>query len=191
MSKTWLVSGVAMALLVTSADVVAAGQGESKEAKIKRAMSAGPTQIAAKATVADHDGTVLREGSNGWTCSPSMSPDDKVPMCNDETWQKLMHAVMTKAPFKTDRVGISYMFGGDTPVNNDDPYDTTQDPGEHWVTEGPHIMVVVPDPKMLEGIPSDPDAGGPYVMFKNTPYAHIMIPTGPRKTKMSMKAKTE
>ena len=26
----------------------------------------------------------------------------------------------------------------------------------------------------------DPDNGGPYVMWKGTPYAHLMVPVGPR-----------
>jgi hypothetical protein len=29
---------------------------------------------------------------------------------------------------------------------------------------------------MLEGIPTDPSGGGPYVMWGDTPYAHIMVP---------------
>jgi hypothetical protein len=37
-------------------------------------------------------------------------------------------------------------------------------------------MILVPDPKMLEGISTDPQSGGPYVMYKGTPYAHIMVP---------------
>ncbi len=41
-------------------------------------------------------------------------------------------------------------------------------------------MILVPDPAMLEGISTDPDNGGPYVMWKGTPYAHIMIPVGER-----------
>jgi hypothetical protein len=41
-------------------------------------------------------------------------------------------------------------------------------------------MVLVPDPARLEGIPTDPNSGGAYVMWKGTPYAHIMIPVGPR-----------
>jgi hypothetical protein len=31
---------------------------------------------------------------------------------------------------------------------------------------------------MLKGIPSDPDQGGPFVMWGDTPYAHIMVPVG-------------
>ena len=50
------------------------------------------------------------------------------------------------------------------------------DPGKSsdWVKEGPHLMVVVPDRAMLEGLstgPNDPV----YVMWKDTPYAHIMV----------------
>jgi hypothetical protein len=36
-------------------------------------------------------------------------------------------------------------------------------------------MVIVPK-ELLEGITTDPTTGGPYVMWKDTPYAHIMIP---------------
>jgi len=31
---------------------------------------------------------------------------------------------------------------------------------------------------MLEGISTDPHNGGPFVMWKGTPYAHVMIPVG-------------
>ncbi len=31
---------------------------------------------------------------------------------------------------------------------------------------------------MLNGMPTDPNSGGPWVMFQGTPYAHIMIPVG-------------
>ncbi|MDG1390029.1 MAG: hypothetical protein P8L70_03970 [Halioglobus sp.] len=30
--------------------------------------------------------------------------------------------------------------------------------------------------ELLEGIPTDPSGGGPYVMWGDTPYAHIMMP---------------
>jgi hypothetical protein len=29
---------------------------------------------------------------------------------------------------------------------------------------------------MLEGITDDPSQGGPWVMWRDTPYAHIMVP---------------
>jgi len=36
--------------------------------------------------------------------------------------------------------------------------------------------VLVPDASMLDRISSDPDNGGPWVMWRDTPYAHLMIP---------------
>ncbi len=153
---------------------------DSKAAKIERAMSAGPKQISAEAMIMDVDGTVLREGNNGWMCMPSVMPGDKIPMCNDSTWMGLMQALSKGEPYKADKVGISYMLLGDIATNNDDPFDTTRDEGEPWVQEGPHIMIVVPDLAALEGLPDDPNTGGPYVMWKNTPYAHIMVPVAAR-----------
>jgi len=37
-------------------------------------------------------------------------------------------------------------------------------------------MIAVPDPKQLDAFPSDPHAGGPWVMWKGTKYAHLMVP---------------
>jgi len=48
-----------------------------------------------------------------------------------------------------------------------------------FIKEGPHLMIIVPR-EMLQGITDDPHAGGPYVMWKDTPYAHIMVPIGER-----------
>jgi len=49
-----------------------------------------------------------------------------------------------------------------------------------WVQEGPHLMIIVPNSGALVGLPDDPGSGGPYVMWKGTPYAHVMVPVGPR-----------
>jgi hypothetical protein len=101
-------------------------------------------------------------------------------MCNDDVWMGAMDAMGKKEAIMTDRIGISYMLVGDDNVNNADPMDKEQDPGEVWVQEGPHLMIIVPDPAMLAGISADPENGGPYVMWKGTPYAHLMVPVGPR-----------
>lgn len=151
----------------------------SKEAKIARAMDAAPDFITKNATIIDVDGTVLRKGTSGWKCLPASAAGSH-PMCNDEVWMHLMKAVGDKADFKTEKVGISYMLAGDDNINNADPYDTHPDPGEVWVQEGPHLMILVPNPKALEGLSDDPNNGGPYIMWKDTPYAHIMVPVGPR-----------
>ncbi len=41
-------------------------------------------------------------------------------------------------------------------------------------------MTLAPDAAMLDSLTTDPNAGGPYVMWKGTRCAHIMMPTGPR-----------
>lgn len=164
---------------------VAAGpalaQDSDRQAKIDRAMEAAPAEITEAATIVDVDGTVLREGSNGWTCMPEPMSGHGFPMCNDDVWTAFLEAIMTQSEPSIDRLGISYMLAGDAMVNNADPFDTTRDEGEVWVAEGPHLMLAVPDPATLEGLPTDPGQGGPYVMWAGTPYAHVMVPTAPKR----------
>jgi hypothetical protein len=40
-------------------------------------------------------------------------------------------------------------------------------------------MIIAP-PELLEAFPTDPNSGGPYVMWAGTPYAHLMVPVGSR-----------
>jgi hypothetical protein len=182
-NQTSFIAAVAATLGVFSvAGAALAETGDTKQAKITRAMQAAPESISKNTTIVDADGTVLQSGSNGWHCSPTSGPGSTHPMCNDDVWMRLTTALNNKADFKTDRIGISYMLAGDDDVNNTDPFDTKPDPGEVWVQEGPHLMIIVPDTKMLQGISDDPNNGGPYVMWKGTTYAHIMVPVGPRQT---------
>jgi len=175
-----LTLALAMILILLALPIVtSASEDDSKEAKITRAMEAAPDFITKNATIVEADGTVLRQGTNGWSCIPEM-PGGAHPMCNDEVWMRLLTAVGNKADFKTDTVGISYMLAGDDNVNNADPYDQQVDPEEVWVQEGPHLMIVVPNTGALDGLSDNPDIGGPYVMWKGTPYVHIMVPVGPR-----------
>lgn len=166
-------------MVMQSGTVVA---GESADAKIARAISAAPAAISAKATVMDSDGTVLREGSNGWTCMPDTMPGDKAPMCNDALWAKLLKAIGSKAPFEADGIGISYMLQGDlgAGVSNSDPYHPDPKSADDYTETGPHLMIVVPK-ELLKGITDDPSTGGPYVMWGDTPYAHIMVPVADKK----------
>jgi hypothetical protein len=169
---------IAAAVLPVTISLGFAAKAETPEEKIALAMQAAPPSVSQEATVVDMDGTVLREGSNGWTCLPG--DDVAYPMCNDAVWMNFVQAITAKEPFETDRIGISYMLAGDRNVNNHDPFDSEPDEGEVWVQEGPHMMIIMPDQAMLEGITDDPDSGGPYVMWKDTPYAHIMLPTAER-----------
>lgn len=155
--------------------------------KVTNAMSAAPEAIARNATIMDWPEAAggepkqLRAGSNGWVCYPSTpksvgsSGDD--PMCLDKQFQGWGAALMSKQkPPQMKSVAVAYMLQGDAGVSNVDPYATGPKPDNQWVKTGPHVMVIAPDPAMLASVPTDPASGGPFVMWKGTPYAHIMVP---------------
>ncbi len=161
----------------------------SAEAKIAEAESAAPADIASNATImdwpAEEGGELvqLRAGTNGWTCFPNTpNPTGAVgqdPMCLDAEWVKWAQAWMSKTEPAISAVGIGYMLQGDRGASNTDPFATAQTPDNEWVVAGPHLMVITPDPAQLEGVPTDPSTGGPWVMWKGTPYAHVMVPVPP------------
>lgn len=157
----------------------------TKEQKIRNAMSAAPASVSAKATILDWPAkegdkpSVLRPGTNGWSCLPDM-PDSKGndPMCIDQSWMKWVDAYMAHKAPQITTVGIGYMLApGGGWASNTDPYAMAEAPGNQWGLHPPHVMILVPDLKSLDGLSTDPKNGGPYVMYKGTPYAHIMSPT--------------
>ena len=161
--------------------------------KIANAMSAAPAVISKNATIMDwpeKEGgqpKQLRAGTNGWVCFPSApaefgpaSGDD--PMCMDKQWQAWGEAWMSKAQPKVEGTGIAYMLKGDKGASNTDPFATGPTATNNWVVSPPHIMVLYGDLKLLDAFPTDPNSGGPWVMWKGTPYAHLMVPVAPTKT---------
>lgn len=148
-------------------------------AMIENALSAAPASVAANATVADFEGNVLREGSNGYTCLPDdPSRPGNSPMCLDAEWMGWANAWMNETqPPERDAIGFAYMLQGDFPTSNIDPYATEMTADNEWTEDsGPHIMIIVPDASMLDGITTDRNSGGPWVMWRDTPYVHIMVP---------------
>ena len=148
---------------------------DDKEAMIASAESAGPLVVTSNATIKAPDGTVLRKGSNSYTCYPQQ--DIIGPMCNEAVWDTLISTMLNKKSFKPEKFSVSYMLAGEGSalgVSNSDPYATEPDKSDDWVKEGPHLMIVVPDHAMLEGLSTDPN-DPVYVMWKDTPYAHIMV----------------
>lgn len=145
---------------------------------IQSAMSAAPASISAAATVMDWDGKVLREGTNGWTCLPDNKDSPGTdPWCVNAPWLNFLEAMMAKKEPTYQSVGVAYMLMGDTPVSNTDPFATEPTGEGDWVTDvGPHLMILVPDKRAFEGIPTDHRNGGPWIMWPGTPYAHLMIP---------------
>lgn len=156
---------------------------QDKEALIASAVSAAPASVSHDATVMDWQQNVLREGTNGWTCLPDV-PDTPGtdPMCLDKPWLNWAHAWMTKAKPTYNEIGFGYMLRGDSPASNTDPYAKGPTADNEWISDPvPHIMMIVPDPSVLKGLPTDAENGGPWVMWQGTPYVHVMIPT-PKKS---------
>jgi hypothetical protein len=166
------------AMTISLALAASTAFADATDDKIARAMLAAPSDISAQATIMDVDGTVLREGTNGWVCMPGVGliPGDEHPMCNDAVWMSWIGAVVSDTDFSTDVIGVSYMLQGDAMVNNDNPMATDPNDGGVWVQDGPHIMMLFPNMQMLADLPRDPFAGGPYVMWGETPLAHVMVP---------------
>lgn len=184
-SMTVILSGA----LFIAADVMlplspAFGEGGARRdvvrhaAEFVRAESAGPSSLSKNATILDEDGNVLRKGTNGWTCMPD---NPRTPgtdsMCMNEPWLNFRDARKNKTKPTYTQVGIAYMMQGDSPVSNTDPFAKAPKPGDDWVEGlGAHIMVLVPDVDTLKNVSTDSKNGGPWVMWANTPYAHLMIP---------------
>ena len=144
------------------------------------ALGAAWPGMVADATVVDWEGNVLQEGSNGYTCLPTPPMlSGTAPMCMDDEWMKWAGAWQNKQDYAAETLGISYMLAGDEGASNIDPYAEGPTEDNEWIVEGPHLMILAPA-DMLNAFPTDPYNGGPYVMWKGTPYAHLMVPVGAR-----------
>jgi|HubBroStandDraft_4_1064222.scaffolds.fasta_scaffold00017_12 hypothetical protein len=182
MRRTSLLIAIAAAAL-TAAPIAGLGQQMnpiSDSDYMAKVATAAPAAVVKGATIVrmDTGGTmkVLQQGSNGFTCMLA-GPD---PMCADANAMKWAQAYLghTTPP---DTVGFVYMLAGDSGTSNTDPYGRVQTPDNHWVQTGPHVMIVGSVVKTM-GYPmgADASASGPYVMWANTPYAHLMIPVNPQ-----------
>lgn len=157
------------------AEATAEAPTDEKSAMIADALSAGPSDVTEAATVIDAEGNVLRQGTNGWTCIPETP--GMGPMCNDATWMEALGALQGGEPFPTGKFGVSYMLageGGAPGVSNLDPSATEPTEDNMWIKDGPHIMVILPDPAAYAEMSND-TVNPVYVMWKDTPYAHLMI----------------
>ena len=142
------------------------------------ALSAAPHSVAKDAGVVrpKEDGSMdtLRESKNGFTCMVIMGD----AMCADANSMAFFEA-MTKDQTPPDALGITYMLRGDNGASNTDPHAMKKTADNHWIVTGPHIMIVGSAAKGLDVQTSaDPDPNRPYLMWGDTPYAHVMIPVG-------------
>ena len=164
------------------ADETTAAPAADPTDRIAIGMSGAPASVASGARIMDFDASgnlvELRPGTNGWMCivddTPS-APGDS-PDCLDATWQTWFDAYMKQEPPKISTVGVAYMLEGSLSPSNTDPFAETPPAGASWMEDGPHVMLIVPDPGMLDAWPAEHSMTAPYVMYRGTPYAHLMVP---------------
>ena len=177
--KPFGIKNVTIALMALGLVPVALADEMSAEEKIKSAMSAAPTRISADATIAEFDGTVLREGNNKWTCLPGGPPGSKrYPMCHDPVFMEWSNSVWDGKPFSTDIVGYSYMLAGGYAADINDPLADKSNEDNDWHHEGPHMMLIMPTRDLLEGQSTDPKDNDIFVLWKGTPQEIVIIPLG-------------
>jgi hypothetical protein len=177
--RKYLLSFTLMLFLVP---VSLSGQKMGAEKMIMSAVSAGPSSISDDARIVDWEFNELRAGDNGWTCLPDRPDTEGTdPFCVNAPWLNFLNAYVNKTEPSYDAIGFAYMLSGDSPVSNRDPYASEPTEAADWVTDlGAHIMILVPDRSTLKGISTDHLNGGPWVMWPDTPYAHLMIPIAAR-----------
>ena len=182
-----IVTGCALAAQQHDAQKAGAGTAGA-QAKIRDAMSAAPSDISRNATIVDFPDTPggemkpLRAGTNGWTCMPSTGSGGGIgadPMCLDKNFMAWAGAWMNKKDPQVQAIGTGYMLRGDKGASNTDPFATAPTATNQWVKSGPHVMVILPNPAQLDSYGTDSSTGQPWVMWKGTKYAHLMMPVAP------------
>jgi hypothetical protein len=145
--------------------------------KIKSALSAAPAAISKDATVMDMATMkVLRQGTNGWTCVPDGPSPGVDPMCLDKNGMEWADAWMHHKDPPKDKMGFGYMLMGGSDASNTDPFAEQPKPGDQWIDTGPHVMVLNISDRFAGYPTTSTNTKVPYVMYPNTPYAHLMIP---------------
>ena len=166
------------------------GPHTSVEWRVWAYSTAAPSFIAANCSVMAMDGTMLREGTNGWTAmaaNPRGMSDpengwkdahEAMPMVGDGPAMQWAMAYMGGKTPKMDSDGWAWMLHGDMGEDNTkhlvfNKEDAVE--GE-WIESGAHLMLFPKDPASLDGQTTNFNSGAPYVMFKGTGYDHLMIP---------------
>jgi len=163
----------------------AGAMAHDKAAMIQSAIAAAPPEIGqhAKVVMVNPDGSVdtLREGTNGFTCLPDHpeSPGTD-PMCADpQGWKWIVSWIKREPKPGNDQPGIVYMLQGGSDLSATDPWATKTD---KFIESPPHYMIMWPfDPK-TSGLPTTPAKTGTWIMWANTPYAHLMVNQNPMPT---------
>jgi hypothetical protein len=150
---------------------------DTNETKIARALAAAPAEISKDARIVEQDDqgteTVLREGTNGFTCFPGhpgvVGDDAHCANAAALRWERDFLALKAK-PTNTEP-GIVYMLSGGTDWSATDPNATSGTP----IKEPSHWMIMWPFDAKTTGLSTEPKQNGTWIMYAGTPWAHLMI----------------
>jgi hypothetical protein len=163
-----------------------AGSASANAEMVRLASAGGPPHVSGAASIArlEPDGrmTVVRPGTNGFTCFLMPDPGNP-PVCGDTAATQFLSDAVAGKPRPTNtKPGIAYMAAGGSHHERPDGQAVMQAaPGTKVVKEPPHWMLLWPVDAQTSGLPTHDTGGGAYIMFADTPYAHLMIHQDPRK----------
>jgi hypothetical protein len=150
----------------------------TEEDLLQRLEGVAPAEILGNATLLHvtekGEMQTVREGTNSWTC---MYPGTN-PMCVDAGGLAWMHALMRGSKEAPQDLGFAYMLLGDEGTSNIAPGATEETGDNAWVQTGPHVMIVGATAwPMLKGYSREADPSNAFVMWADTPYEHLMLPS--------------
>jgi hypothetical protein len=163
-----------------------AGQNRETEVEFIKAVEEGaPQWISAQAAIARLEPSgataIVRPGTNGFTCT-LMADESHTPACGNALGFKWLVAATAHKPVPpAGGMGVVYMAKGSTHYETPEG-EIVMAPSAQTksVREPPHWMLLTPLDPAATGIPTRPNAGGAYIMFAGTPYAHLMIYQDPK-----------
>ncbi|MGH7568884.1 MAG: hypothetical protein ACREL9_07945 [Gemmatimonadales bacterium] len=166
--------------LAVLAAMPAAAAGQIPADFAQKAQAGAPAAISAKSTIAHIDVAgkavhVVRQGTNGFTCS--LMPDSSdAPFCADaQGWQFLVDALLGKPKPTSTAPGVGYMAAGGMHFElPDGQIVMAPGPNTKAVQEPPHWMLLWPVDAATSGLPTKATAPT-YIMFAGTPFAHLMV----------------
>ena len=154
--------------------------------KVASARSAAPAEVSANATVMDGSpfdsaaASQLAAGENGWRCYPDNPRTEGAdPICLDEPAMQWVAAFMARRPPRLTGMAIGYMMRGGVSASDTDPFKAAPDSGQPWIQDPPAIGIAMPSARSYAGLPTHRRPDGPWIKFAGTPYAYIVIPSGP------------
>lgn len=106
-------------------------------------------------------------------------PIPDAPMCVDEQWMAWTDAYLNQRDeVNVTGLGLAYMLRGDAGASNIDPYADGAHAGQRMGRDGAAPDDHRPGLGAPGGDPGRPGDGGPYVMWRDHPLVHVMVPVG-------------